>query len=594
MLVELAVHDLGVIRQVSLLLGPGMTALTGETGAGKTLVVDAIELLMGGRADGTMVAPGAVEAVVEGRFVLGGATAGEPDDEEIVLRRVVPREGRSRAYLNGRLATAAALTEVGRGLVDLHGQHDHQSLLAASVQREALDRFGAIDLEPRRRARKALAELDSQLAELGGDEREHARELDLLRFQVAELEAAALEDPLEDEELERVEDALSDAVAHQEAAQRAVAGLDAETGALDRVGAAVAALDGRRPFEAEVERLRALAAELADVATSVRRQGEAIEDDPERLDEVLTRRQLLAELRRKYGASLAEVVEFRDEAVARLDALERRDEAAARLDQERDAARRELRRAETALGAARRAVAPTLAQQVESHLVELAMPKARLEVELADATVDEAGDDVRFLLAANPPGPPLPLARVASGGELARSMLALRLVLSDAPPTLVFDEVDAGVGGTAATAVGRSLASLGDQHQVLVVTHLAQVAAAADAQVEVRKGEVDGVTATELVPLDDAAPWWRWPGCCRGRPTARARGATLASCSTRSQVVADRPDGSRRAGEAQGRRCHACSRPGGTTSAARRRRSSPRRSLAAPGRSHPMRSAASR
>jgi DNA repair protein RecN (Recombination protein N) len=175
-LAELLVQNLGVIDELALVLGPGMTAVTGETGAGKTLIVEAIELLVGGRADGTMVRAGADEAVIEGRFVVG--------DDEVILRRVVPREGRSRAYLDGGLATAASLAEAGVRFVDLHGQHDHQSLLATAVQRRALDRFGGVDLEPLRAARKELAAIDERLAALGGDERERAREIDLLRFQV--------------------------------------------------------------------------------------------------------------------------------------------------------------------------------------------------------------------------------------------------------------------------------------------------------------------------------------------------------------------------------------------------------------------------
>jgi DNA repair protein RecN (Recombination protein N) len=209
MLVELRVVDLGVIEELSLVLGEGMTAVTGETGAGKTLVVTAIELLVGGRAETGLVRPGAAEAVVEGRFVR--------QDDEVVLRRVIPAKGRSRGYIDGRLATLAELAERGGGLVDLHGQHDHQSLLSPAVQRGALDRFGGIDLEPLRAARKELAAVQERLAALGGDERERAREIDLLRFQVRELDEARLEDPDEESALEAEEDLLGDAVAHREA-----------------------------------------------------------------------------------------------------------------------------------------------------------------------------------------------------------------------------------------------------------------------------------------------------------------------------------------------------------------------------------------
>lgn len=498
MLAELAVRDLGVIRDLKLVLSAGMTAVTGETGAGKTLIVEAIELLVGGRADGTMVRHGAQEATVEGRFLL-------PEDQlevdEVVLRRVVPSQGRSRAYVDGRLATASELAEWGRRLVDLHGQHDHQSLLSTPVQRAALDRFGGIDLDPLVVARKALDDIDAQLAELGGDPRERARELDLLRFQMDELDEAGLENPSEDDELEQLEDALSDAVAHREALAAALAALDIDDGAGAGLARAVSALDGRRPFEAESNRLRGVAAEMTDIAADLRAAGEQVEPDPQRLDEVRARRRLLHELRRKYGDDLVEVMAYRDEVRLRVDTLADRDRLAAELDDRRAGALAVIASAEHAVGAARRAAAPGLAAATQAHLVELAMAKAVVEVSVGE----DPGDDVTFLLAANAGSPPLPLSRVASGGELARTMLALRLVLSEAPPTLVFDEVDAGIGGTAATAVGRSLAALGSDHQVLVVTHLPQVAAFADAQVGITKAEARGAVTTSASSLDETS-----------------------------------------------------------------------------------------
>src|SRR5688572_21071253 len=264
MLVELAVRDLGVIEDLRLVLGPGMTALTGETGAGKTLVVDAIELLVGGKADPVLVRAGADEAWVEGRFVLG-----VDEVDEVVLARAIPAAGRSRAYVDGRLATIATLVEWGERLVDLHGQHAHQSLLAPAVQRAALDRFAAIDLGPLLAARARVHELDTQLAALGGDERMRAREIDLLRFQVDELAAAAITGPDEDERLDAEESLLADAVHHQEAGSAAGEAITGDGGAADAVGQAIAALAGRVPFADHEARLRAVAAELADIAGEV-------------------------------------------------------------------------------------------------------------------------------------------------------------------------------------------------------------------------------------------------------------------------------------------------------------------------------------
>lgn len=491
MLVELAINDLGIIEASSLVFGPGMTALTGETGAGKTMVVEAIDLLMGGRAEGHMVRRGASEAVVEGRFVIG--------DDEHVLRRVIPRDGRSRAYLDGRLATVGALAELGATLVDLHGQHTHQSLLSASVQRAALDRFGAVPVGELTEAKAAVAALDAALADLGGDERARAREIDLYRFQVAELEEAAVGDPDEDDALDREEDELSDAAAHREAAAAAFDGLSTDEGAGDAVGRALALLDGRSPFADLQPRLASLAAELGDLAAELRDRVERIDEDPERLGVVRARRQLLSELRRKYGATLADVIAYQAEATARLEELESFEARAADLDRRRHGALGELAKVQARIKKARQAAAPTLGAAVHAHLAELAMPKARMTVEVDGV----AGEDVRVLLAANPGSDLMPLAKVASGGELARTMLALRLVLTAGPPTLVFDEVDAGVGGAAALAVGRALGALGATHQVLVVTHLPQVAAFADHHVLVAKYDDDERTISDATLLDD-------------------------------------------------------------------------------------------
>jgi DNA repair protein RecN (Recombination protein N) len=519
-ILELSVRDLGVIAELRLLLGPGMTALTGETGAGKTLVVDAIELLVGGRADPMLVRSGADEAWVEGRFVRPGGTPsdggggaggdrGGDAEDEIVLARVIPRSGRSRAYIDGRLATAGELARVGAELVDLHGQHAHQSLLHAAAQREALDQFGRVDLAPLRAARSEIAAVLDELGRLGGDERARARELDLLRYQVADIDAAAITGPDEDDELERLEDELADASAHREAATGAVillsgdgtgGALEAES-AVDAVGSALALLAGRAPFVDAETRLRTLTAELTDVAGELRAAAEAIDEDPGRLAEVRERRQLLHDLRRKYGETLADVLAEGDRLRARLGELEDHDRRAAELDAGLAAARGAEAEAAAKVAAARRDAAPLLAAEVQSHLAELALPKARVEVVVGG--VDPA-DDVELRLAANPGTPPLPLAKVASGGELARTMLALRLVLTAAPPTLVFDEVDAGIGGAAAVAVGRSLARLADQpHQVFVVTHLPQVAAYADAQIRVTKQSNESTTVAQASVLDD-------------------------------------------------------------------------------------------
>ncbi len=491
MLVELRVRDLGVIADLDLLIGPGMTALTGETGAGKTLVVEALELLLGGRADVAIVRAGALEAVVEGRFVV--------DDREVVLSRAVPVDGRSRAYVDGRLAPASLLSEVGDGLVDLHGQHVHQSLLHQAAQREALDRFAGCDLDEVAEARLELAAIDARLADLGGDPTVLARTVALLRFQLDEIAAAAITGPDEDEQLAAEESLLARIGAIRLAiaeARDALAGSDASLahprpGATDLLGTAIARLAGHEALSDLAVDLKTAQADVEEMARELRRRDERLEEDPDRLEAVRRRLQLMADLRRKYGPSLADVIEFERASRAQLADLEAAEETRDVLGARRRIAEGLLKEAEERLGACRRRAAPKLAAAVERHLHELALSGARLEVRIGD---DPAGSEVEFLLGANPGEPSLPFSKVASGGELARAMLATRLVLSAAPPTLVFDEVDAGVGGEAALAVGRALCAIGRDHQVLVVTHLAQVAAFADQQVLVSKSESEGRT----------------------------------------------------------------------------------------------------
>ena len=510
MLSELRIRDLGVIAEAHLVLEPGMTAVTGETGAGKTLLVEAIELLVGGRADAVLVRAGATEAWVEGRFVVGG--------HEVTLGRAVPAAGRSRAYVDGRMAPVAALADAAFGLVDLHGQHAHQSLLAGPVQRAALDAFGAVDHGPLVAARERLGALEQALTALGGDEVARAREIELLRFQLEEIDGAGVVDAGEDAALEEEEERLADAGAHREAAARAAEVLSGEGGATDTVGAALGSVAKRSPLLALEERLRALAAEVSEAAADLRAAADGLEDDPERLAEVRARRSLLRHLVRKYASepgrgSLAGVMSFAQEARSRLEQLESHAGRAQALERERQAAQAEVAQAAAEVAAARRRAAPLLAEAVSEHLRELAMPSARFEVTVGD---DDPGDQVRFLLGANPGEPALPLAKAASGGELSRAMLAVRLVLGQRgtaagwPTTVVFDEVDAGIGGRAALGVGRALASLAPtpgpaRRQVLVVTHLPQVAAYADHQVAVHKVERGGRTVAEAEAVDGEA-----------------------------------------------------------------------------------------
>jgi DNA repair protein RecN (Recombination protein N) len=496
MLVELRIENLGVIEEAHVVLCDGLTVLTGETGAGKTMIVEAINLLVGQRADASMVRPGADELRVEGRFDLG--------ETERVLCRVVPRDGRSRAYVDGRLATVASLAEIGADLIDLHGQHEHQSLLGAAAQRAALDAFAGIDHAPLRTARGELTQIDAALATMGGDERARARELDLVRFQSEEIERAGLSDPDEDAGLERQIDLLQDASSNREALAAAIAALADDDGVADRLSAAAAVLGRGEAMRAHVERIRELQSLVADVADEMRGVLEGVDEDPAQLAALVERRQLLFDLRRKYGDTLQAVIEFGRETATRLTELESWETRAAELDRRRKDALLDVEREAKKVRTQRETAAPKLAKAVEKHLTRLAMPNARVQILVGGTRADDlagsgrtddlAGDEVTFLLSANPGSEPTTLAKVASGGELARAMLALRLVLTQAPGTLVFDEVDAGIGGDAAVAVADALAELGERHQVVVVTHLPQVAARAHQQVAVTKDIRKGVT----------------------------------------------------------------------------------------------------
>jgi DNA repair protein RecN (Recombination protein N) len=400
------------------------------------------------------------------------------------------------------------LSERGRTLVDLHGQHAHQSLLSSVEQRTLLDRAaGDVAVAARDRVRQARATVRALTAELdamGGDERSRAREVDLLRYQLAEIDAAAITGIDEQDQLAREEELLADAEAHREALDTAHAQLEGP--AEDALGTAVAVLAAREPFVAMSARLRALQSEVAEAAHDIRLVAESTTADPERLAEVQRRRATLLELMRKYGPALDDVLAFAADARARLQELETHEERAIAIAATRRDVEQRATDAAAELSTLRSKHAGSLAKAVTKHLHELAMPVATFAVSVEPAEAgDDGSDEITFLLAPNRGEPLRPLARAASGGELSRAMLALRVVLSEAPPTLVFDEVDAGIGGEAGVAVGRALATLGGKHQVLCVTHLAQVAAFADAHVSVTKAEQGRrtVARAELV-LDEA------------------------------------------------------------------------------------------
>ena len=549
MLEEIRISSLGVIDASTLELGPGLTVITGETGAGKTMVVTALGLLLGGRADSGAVRVGAGRARVEGVVAVGGgevggrfaasveAAGGEVEDERVVLARNIAAEGRSRAFVGGASVPVATLADVAQPLVAVHGQSDQHRLLQPRAQRQALDRFaGAAVAELLERWRTQHGELlacEQQLEEVVTSARERAREADLLRFGLQEVEAVSPE-PGEDTTLAAEESRLGFADTLRAAAEEAREALSSELGSTDALAttsAARAQLESVREHDAEAgalaDRLAEVTYLLSDVAADVASYAARIETDPVRLAAVSERRAALTALTRKYGDTVEEVLAWAESAAARLLELDGTDEAIERLRARSEALRTDLADTAAQLTAARREAAVRLGAEVTSELALLAMPHARLTVEVRQQEVEApvAGhrdalrvgdrwlrfgasgtDEVEMLLAANTGSEPRPLGKGASGGELSRVMLALEVALAGTSPvpTFVFDEVDAGVGGKAAVEVGRRLARLARDAQVLVVTHLPQVAAYADRHVVVAKSSDGSVTTSGLTVLDDA------------------------------------------------------------------------------------------
>jgi DNA repair protein RecN (Recombination protein N) len=510
---ELHISGLGVIDDLDLELDPGLNVLTGETGTGKTLVTVGLQLALGRRAAASLVRSGASAARVQARFDAPPGTAdGWAEDGEVVLARSVSAEGRSSARIGGQLAPVSALVELGGDLVELHGQHEGQHLLKAGAQTAFLDRFaGPAHLEvveALRREHRDLRVAREALAGVDERERDREREMDLLAYQVREIEAAAPV-PGERDELKAEESRLAHAERLLERASAAERSLFEDAGTLDTLGRAAAELrsageiDGRA--EQLAERCAQVAAEVADLARAVRGYREGLELDPARLADVRERIASLEALGRKYGSGENEVIAFLERARTSLGALAGAGEERARLAADVDERSERVATLALAVSDGRSRAAPVLSKALNRELVELGMEGASIEVALVPASELTSGgaERVEMTFSGGPGQAPLPLAKVASGGELSRAMLACRSVLVDLDdvPTLIFDEVDAGIGGRAGVAVGRRLARLAERRQVIVVTHLPQIASFASRHVRVRK---DGGTASVEVLGDEA------------------------------------------------------------------------------------------
>ena len=527
MLRFLRIRHLAVIDSVEVEFDPGLNVLTGETGAGKSILVEAVGLLLGGRASGDLVRTGEDAAAIEAIFESGG--------EELLVRREITAQGRSRAFVNGALATAGALKELSNRLIELHGQHEHQTLLDPSTHLGVIDTFGRLDalLAPTAAAFDVLQTSKESLGKIRAAARDRESRLDLLTFQLGELERAALRPATlggvsEDEELAALRRILASAERVERLCTESYASLyesdDAILAGLGGVWRRVSELAELDPqFKPYLETRDGIKSQLEDLAGFLRKYADGIEASPARLQEVEERLALLERLKRKYGPTLDEVVARRDALKRERSDLERGDERIAELEREVSTARTAFLDAAGKLSKERRRVSKVFAKQLESLVGELAMERTRFDVRFGDEAIAESAwsargiDNAEFFVSPNLGEDLRALARIVSGGELSRIMLAIKTLTAttrhgfsdadDRPPSasapgLIFDEVDAGIGGRVADVVGRKLRTLGSAFQVLCITHLPQIAAYADTHFEIDKSVDAGRTRTTVRRLD--------------------------------------------------------------------------------------------
>jgi DNA repair protein RecN (Recombination protein N) len=551
MLTHILVKDLAIVSTLEIECAAGMTALTGETGAGKSIMIDALGLALGDKADAALIRAGRERAEIVAGFDLSAAPAArawlaeqdlgdtEDDHEVCLVRRLIVRDGRSRAYVNGRPATGGQLRDLGDLLVDIHGQHAHQSLLRANAQRDLLDAYGGhVALaESVAAAYRGFRTLDQQLIALESAQLARAERLDLLRFQVDELGALGLS-AAEIEGLDQEQRRLAHLGRLQETAARVLTVLvDAEPALVDHLRAAGADLDGLAAIDPTLAEPRDLletaAIHVGEAASSLRHYLDALEIDPAAREAVEIRIAQIHDLARKYRVPPTALPEALAERQAELASLAQDEVRLGDLRESRETAWQDWLTQARALSEARAAAAERLGRTVTEAMQQLGMAGGRFAVELEPLAPERGGasglERVGFLVSANPGQPLQPLAKVASGGELSRISLGIQVATAEcgSVPTLVFDEVDVGIGGGVAEIVGRLLRRLGDSRQVLCVTHLPQVAAQAHQQLRVRKETLDGQTYTRVEPLDTEA---------RVDEIARMLGGTQITARTRDHA----------------------------------------------------------
>ncbi len=533
MLIELLIRNLAIIDEVQVPFQSGFNVLTGETGAGKSIIIHALNFLVGGKGDIDLIRTGEDFMVVEAVFDLSHCPQGkavleelgfEPEDDALILSRELSRSGRSRCRINGRAATVAMLKQIGKALVDIHGQHEHQSLLEPSNHLRFLDAFGGdevLNLKERyANLYRQLMQIEREIAELQQSERDRMQRLDLLRYQADEIDKANLREG-EEEELLQERQLLANAERIVERVNYAVQRLMEDGGALDKLGDAIQTLKDIAHLDPALGEWQNALSQAFDtiqeVGFELERYASRVEFNPERLDEVESRLDLIRRLKRKYGDTISAILQYREQIERELQKLETSEERLEALQKERERLRNELAEAAFALSQARQEIARQLEKTVQNHLKALMMEKARFKIAV-DRIPDPNGlklpdgifafgrdgvDQVEFLIATNPGEPLKPLAKIASGGEISRTMLALKASLQRTHeiPVLVFDEIDVGIGGRTAEAVGEKLREVSRYAQVLCVTHLPQIAALADWHLQVEKVTEGRRTRVIVTPL---------------------------------------------------------------------------------------------
>jgi len=542
LLTYLTVRNFAIIDQLELSPSAGFNALTGETGAGKSIIIDAVGTLLGGRAETDQIRDGTEQAFIEGVFspaqglyeesilpLLEGHGLSEHDREELILTREINREGRNICRVNGRLVTLGVLRQIGQRLVDIHNQGEHLSLLRVRQHIDFLDRYAGLQ-SVRAQTAARVHELNATRGQLGSllkDERELARRMDLLRYQVQEIDAATLQ-PGEEAELSAQHKILANAerlTTQTDLLYRTLAeSEDIRGSVLDLLGEVSAGLARLAELDTGLEEqhktVEAITYQLQEAAAALRSYREGIDHDPARLRQVEERLDLIHDLQRKYGDSIEEVLAFAVSAGEELDGLTHSEERIGELEDRERALLGEIAHLASQLSQSRRHGAESLAQGIEAELKDLGMKKARFAVSIEQRETsdgvqidekryafDSTGvDQVEFVISPNVGEPLKPLSRIASGGETARLMLAMKTVLSraDDVPVLIFDEIDAGLGGRAGAVIGRKLWALAKDHQVLCVTHLPQIAAFGDAHYRVAKEVRGGRTTTAVDRLEAA------------------------------------------------------------------------------------------